>query len=63
MATEAELRGYARKIITTHGLRNGNPSWEIIEESWDGAPLLESEMDEVYGLWAGASVSVSFDDE
>ena len=63
MASEAELRTYASGLVALHGHRNGNPSWEIIEESWDGDdPLTDAEMDEVYGLWGAAKILVTFED-
>lgn len=55
------LVSHARELIKTHGFRNGNPSWEIIEESWEhDEPLTDEEQVEVYRLWRTARVIVSW---
>jgi hypothetical protein len=62
MNNEQALRDYAAHLIGLHGHQHGNPSWDIITESWEGdAPLTQSELDFVYGLWATAKVTVSWE--
>lgn len=54
-----DLREYAAKLVEQHGTQLGNPSWDIIAESWEGdVELTDDQVDEVYRLWAGARVAV-----
>jgi hypothetical protein len=63
MATKDELREYAAKLVAQFGHRNNNPDWDIIVEMRDyDEELTRDEVDEVYGYWVEAKVSVHFGD-
>lgn len=63
MSRADEIREYAARLVAQFGHRNNNPDWDIIVEMRDyDDPLTDAEVDEVYGLWASAKVSVHFGD-
>jgi len=59
-----EMQEYAAKLVAQFGHRLGNPDWDIIVEMRDeGEELTDEQVDEVYGLWRTAQVTVSWPEE